>query len=30
MPKVIRSPEAAEDLLEIWRYIAERQRNGGG
>jgi toxin ParE1/3/4 len=23
MPKVIRSPEAAEDLLEIWQYIAD-------
>ncbi len=23
MPTVIRSPEAAEDLLEIWQYIAD-------
>jgi toxin ParE1/3/4 len=23
MPQVIRSPEAAEDLLEIWQYIAD-------
>jgi toxin ParE1/3/4 len=23
MAKVIRSPEAAEDLLEIWQYIAD-------
>lgn len=23
MPKVIRSPESAEDLVEIWQYIAD-------